>query len=315
MMPFAMISDMSAPAATRAGAAAGATDEAADEDLHGFASVLAGLDPLLLQALAGAVRVSADGQAGALRPGGEGSPLPAGGNALPLPEGLRGALLTALERQVAQPRALEPLAPERLTSQLGADRGERGERAAGLLTAGLSADGETAQVPAGGASGASARAPLTAPAPSAGALPSAGAGAPPLPLGQPQFDRMLGQRLMTMVVTGAQHARVHVHPEHLGPIDVRLRLDGEAMQLTFSSPHAVVRETLEQALPRLREALADAGVALTQADVGEGEGHAARHGDGDGAGEGAGREGGEAEGENAPASRPLRSDALIDTFA
>ncbi len=90
---------------------------------------------------------------------------------------------------------------------------------------------------------------------------------PPLLPGDAQFASALGQRLMSLVQQGAQDARLHVHPEHLGPIHVHLRLDGNAADVTFSSPHAPVRDALQQSLPRLRDLLGDVGLNLQNAAV------------------------------------------------
>lgn len=89
----------------------------------------------------------------------------------------------------------------------------------------------------------------------------------PLTPGTPDFDPALGERVLWMVQQGLQSARVRVHPEHLGPIDIRLKLDGDAAQITLVAAHGVARDALEQALPRLRDMLGDAGVTLTQADI------------------------------------------------
>lgn len=94
---------------------------------------------------------------------------------------------------------------------------------------------------------------------------------PATPAQQPAFDQAVGQRLMLMINSGGQDARLRVYPETLGSIDIRLKLDGEEARLTLVSPHASVRDALELAVPRLRELLTDAGVGLAQVDVGAGD--------------------------------------------
>ncbi len=81
------------------------------------------------------------------------------------------------------------------------------------------------------------------------------------------FPDDLGQRVLTLVQQGTHDARLSVHPEHLGEIHVHLRMDGNAAEVAFSSPHAPVRDALEQSLPRLRDMLGDAGLSLQQATV------------------------------------------------
>ncbi len=85
----------------------------------------------------------------------------------------------------------------------------------------------------------------------------------------------VGRQLMQMVQQGQQQARLHIHPEHLGTIDIRLRMDGDSAQVTFSAPNAQVREVLEQSLPRLREMFAESGLDLADAGVDAGSGEQA----------------------------------------
>jgi flagellar hook-length control protein FliK len=99
------------------------------------------------------------------------------------------------------------------------------------------------------------------------AVASAFSSGPALTPGAPDFDQALGDRVVWMMQHGLNGTRVRVHPEHLGPIDIRLRMDGDNAQITLSSPHGVARDALEQALPRLRDVLGDAGVTLVRADV------------------------------------------------
>lgn len=96
---------------------------------------------------------------------------------------------------------------------------------------------------------------------------SGGTGAEP----RMQFASELGQRVVTMVEHGAHDARLRVHPEHLGPIEIRVRLDGDSAQVTFHSAHAAVRDALADAVPRLRELLGAAGFGLGHVDIGAGD--------------------------------------------
>jgi flagellar hook-length control protein FliK len=101
---------------------------------------------------------------------------------------------------------------------------------------------------------------------------------PPLPATaaqQPDFDRAVGERLLWMIQSGRQDARLKVSPADLGSIDIQLKLDGDEARLTLSSPHAAVRDALEVSVPRLRELLTNSGVDLTQVDVGQGDAHTA----------------------------------------
>lgn len=128
-----------------------------------------------------------------------------------------------------------------------------------------------------------ARAPGADPAPllaSTGA-PSAAAArqalAQPAPLALPAdpgagFDDAFGARIGWMAEQRIGHAELRVTPEHAGPIDVRLQLEGQRVSLEFHSAHAETRQALEASLPRLRDLLGQQGLQLAQADVGQRQG-------------------------------------------
>jgi flagellar hook-length control protein FliK len=100
---------------------------------------------------------------------------------------------------------------------------------------------------------------------------------PASPAQQPAFEQALGDRLAWLVQEGKHDARIKLHPAELGSIDVRLSVDGDSTRVSLSSPHAAVRDALEQAVPRLRELLGSAGLDLSHVNVGTGD--ARSHGD------------------------------------
>lgn len=106
------------------------------------------------------------------------------------------------------------------------------------------------------------------------APPSPGlAGAAQLRMNTPLTDRSwgedLGQKIVWMVASGAQTAELHLNPPLLGPLDVVISVSGDQAAALFASPHASVRLAVEQALPKLREMLADNGITLGNATVGD----------------------------------------------
>lgn len=90
----------------------------------------------------------------------------------------------------------------------------------------------------------------------------------PTPVQSPNWSSEVGTRVVWMARNNIQEAQLSVNPPHLGPIEITLSLKDDNASARFFSPHAEVREILEQALPRLREMLAGAGVQLGQSDVG-----------------------------------------------
>ena len=75
------------------------------------------------------------------------------------------------------------------------------------------------------------------------------------------------QKITWMASQHEQSAELHLNPPHLGPLDVVLKVNGDQATAMFTSPHAAVRDAVEQALPRLREMLADNGIMLGNAMV------------------------------------------------
>jgi len=75
------------------------------------------------------------------------------------------------------------------------------------------------------------------------------------------------QKITWMATQHEQTAELHLNPPNLGPLDVVLNVSGDQATALFTSPHAAVRDALEQALPKLREMLADNGITLGNAMV------------------------------------------------
>jgi len=93
--------------------------------------------------------------------------------------------------------------------------------------------------------------------------------APTADLHGENFDEAVGSRLTWMAEQKIGHAHIRINPQELGPVEIRMRLDGERVHADFSSPQAEVRQALENSLPKLRDMLAQHGFALAQANVGQ----------------------------------------------
>lgn len=75
------------------------------------------------------------------------------------------------------------------------------------------------------------------------------------------------QKITWMATQKEQTAELHLNPPNLGPLDVVLKVSGDQATALFTSPHAAVREAVEQALPQLRNMMADNGITLGNAMV------------------------------------------------
>lgn len=87
------------------------------------------------------------------------------------------------------------------------------------------------------------------------------------PMAQPQWQAEFGDKITWMAVRQGQMAELSLTPPSLGSIEVRLNVSGQEAGAQFFSANPVVREAIEAALPRLREMMAEAGLALGQAMV------------------------------------------------
>ncbi len=94
-------------------------------------------------------------------------------------------------------------------------------------------------------------------------------------INQPAWADEFGQKITWMATQRNQSAELHLNPPQLGPVDVVLKMNGDQATAMFTSPHAAVRDAIEQALPKLREMLAENGIMLGQAMVGD---HSAKNG-------------------------------------
>lgn len=87
------------------------------------------------------------------------------------------------------------------------------------------------------------------------------------PVGEAGWDKALGGHVLLLAQYKNPVAELRLNPPHLGPLEVRINMEGDQASVSFTTHHGQVREALETALPRLREMLAEQGIALTQADV------------------------------------------------
>lgn len=89
------------------------------------------------------------------------------------------------------------------------------------------------------------------------------------PLSSPQWGGELGQQLVNISRRGDQRVSLNLNPAELGPLTVELKVVDQMAQLQFLSGQPQVRQAVEQAIPQLREALAEQGISLGETSVGE----------------------------------------------
>jgi flagellar hook-length control protein FliK len=162
--------------------------------------------------------------------------------------------------------------------------------------------------------------PAAAPEPSAPAQASL-----PASPGTPAFAPALGLQLSTWLREGVQHASLELHPQELGPIDVRIAVKDGQTRIDLAADVTSTRHALQEALPQLAAALGDVGLALSGGGVTD-QGTARQNAFADAAGAGGsgqgqagqgrsgGRSGAEA-GLPAPPAVVTRHRGLLDLYA
>src|SRR5690606_15849916 len=197
---------------------------------------------------------------------------------------------------------------------------------AARATSGTSLTPNTAALPA---TGPSAAAPFAALMPAgfnttmAAAPGATAAGGIAAPLHSPQWSTEFSKQFISIAQAGkglGQVAELRLDPPELGPLRITINLNDNVAHAVFSSPHAAVRQTVENALPQLQQMLEQAGISLGQANVNDQQ-QSGQEFDESRGGSAHASAGGNGAGSDTPAdlntarTRPADPSALVDTFA
>jgi flagellar hook-length control protein FliK len=108
------------------------------------------------------------------------------------------------------------------------------------------------------------------------------------PVGHEAWEKSMARQVLESVREGSQQVKLRLHPDTLGSIEVRVSHDDGGARIQFTTHHAVVKEAMEAAMPRLREMFHGGGMNLLEASVARhggqqpGQGGAFGQGNGDG---------------------------------
>ncbi|WP_101759372.1 flagellar hook-length control protein FliK [Oceanicoccus sp. KOV_DT_Chl] len=89
----------------------------------------------------------------------------------------------------------------------------------------------------------------------------------PVEVGKQGWSETVMQRVMWMSSQNVSKAEIALDPPELGPLQVRISSSGDQTSVVFTSSHGVVRDALDQGLPRLREMMESQGLDLADVDV------------------------------------------------
>jgi flagellar hook-length control protein FliK len=83
----------------------------------------------------------------------------------------------------------------------------------------------------------------------------------------PEFGHGLADRVSWMLGNNLNGAKLQVNPSQLGPIEVRIAVQGGHAQVWLTSHSAVTRDALELSSPKLREMLGSQGFGQVSVDI------------------------------------------------
>ena len=148
----------------------------------------------------------------------------------------------------------------------------------------------------------------------------------PMPPHSPAFAPALGHQIDVWMKGGVQHVEVQLSSQDLGPIRVRIEMEGAHARVQMSADVQSTRDALQQAMPQLSEQLGQVGLSLSGGGVSDQpafqQAQAQAQGGGTGGQDrpGAGHpssagHAGEDTALAATARRPIQPRGLLDTYA
>jgi flagellar hook-length control protein FliK len=90
---------------------------------------------------------------------------------------------------------------------------------------------------------------------------------PAMNMDRPGWEQSFANNVSWMNSEKVQTANIRISPAELGPIEIKMTVKQDQLTLNINAHHAVTRETLENAMPRLREVLANNGFTSVNVDV------------------------------------------------
>jgi flagellar hook-length control protein FliK len=89
-------------------------------------------------------------------------------------------------------------------------------------------------------------------------------------VGAHDWEDAFSQKVVFLTNAHQQTAELTLNPRDLGPLQVVLQVADNHAHALFVSQHQQVREAVEAALPKLREAMEQGGIGLGSASVSDG---------------------------------------------
>lgn len=88
-----------------------------------------------------------------------------------------------------------------------------------------------------------------------------------LPVSHKNWGEALAEKTALLVGQRGNFARLNLVPHNLGPLEVRVQLQGETSSLEFIAVNPATKDAIESAIPRLREMFESGGLTLGDVNV------------------------------------------------
>ncbi len=90
---------------------------------------------------------------------------------------------------------------------------------------------------------------------------------PAVTIDRPGWEQSFANNVSWMNNENVQTANIRISPSDLGPLEIKMTIKQDQLSLSINAHHALTRETLENAMPRLKEALSSNGFNSINMDV------------------------------------------------
>ncbi len=88
-----------------------------------------------------------------------------------------------------------------------------------------------------------------------------------VPVQHPRWGNAVSEKVVWMMNAQIKEAAIKLNPASLGSIEIKISLADDQASVAFNVHNSQAKEALESALPRLREMLAESGIALNDTSV------------------------------------------------
>ncbi|HAT8180612.1 TPA: flagellar hook-length control protein FliK [Legionella pneumophila] len=90
----------------------------------------------------------------------------------------------------------------------------------------------------------------------------------PIHVNHSQWSNQLSEHIVWLGHQEVKSALIKIHPEELGPLEINVKVVKENASVNISTHSVYVREIVDQAIPKLREMMAQQGINLSEVHIG-----------------------------------------------